>query len=170
MGRFLTIWEGEGQGRRIPLDEKPYILVGRSSNADLRLQEDKSISRGHLEIRIERAGVFVKNLSEKGTLLNGKRLEAEVEVSLNSGDQLVIGHTKLGYEETKAEASDATVAAPAGPGVAASGAKQATSSWDTSMLGRTVAAAPQVVEVEEESDDGHTRAADDGHTRMANAK
>jgi pSer/pThr/pTyr-binding forkhead associated (FHA) protein len=99
MMRFFTILEGEGKGTRKAFTED-LMIVGRSKNADLQI-EDGLVSRRHLEIRVEGDTVFVENKSTHGSLLNGKPLVGVV--SLNPGDVLDIGHTKLSYEEEAKE-------------------------------------------------------------------
>src|SRR5665213_423073 len=101
MNRFFTILEGEGKGHTKPLTSA-LMIVGRSKNADLQI-EDALVSRRHLEVRVEADGVFVENKSTGGSVLNGKPLVGVV--SLNPGDVLEIGHTKLRYDEAVAEAS-----------------------------------------------------------------
>ncbi len=96
MRRFFTILEGEGKGTHKPLTST-LMIVGRSRNADLQI-EDSLVSRRHLEVRVEADAVFVENKSTHGSYLNGKPLVGVV--SLNPGDVLEIGHTKLCYEET----------------------------------------------------------------------
>lgn len=91
----LTILEGAEKGSRKPLTSA-LLIVGRSKNADLQI-EDELVSRRHLEIRVEADAVFVENKSTQGSLLNGKPLLGVV--SLNSGDVLEIGSTKLRFDE-----------------------------------------------------------------------
>jgi hypothetical protein len=98
MNRFFTILEGEGKGLNKPLTSA-LMIVGRSKNADLQI-EDALVSRRHLEVRVEAEGVFVENKSTSGSVLNGKPLVGVV--SLNPGDVLEIGHTKLRYDEAVA--------------------------------------------------------------------
>jgi pSer/pThr/pTyr-binding forkhead associated (FHA) protein len=96
MNRFFTVIEGEGKGQNKPLTSA-LMIVGRSKNADLQI-EDALVSRRHVEVRVEADAVFVENKSTSGSVLNGKPLVGIV--SLNSGDVLEIGNTKLRYEET----------------------------------------------------------------------
>jgi hypothetical protein len=103
MNRFFTILEGEGKGLNKPLTSA-LMIVGRSKNADLQI-EDALVSRRHLEVRVEADGVFIENKSTSGSVLNGKPLVGVV--SLNPGDVLEIGHTKLRYDEAAAVASPA---------------------------------------------------------------
>jgi hypothetical protein len=103
MKRYFTILEGSSKGTRKAFTED-LMIVGRSRNADLQI-EDSLVSRIHLEVRVDGAAVFVENKSTHGSFLNGKPLVGVV--SLNAGDMLEIGHTKLGYEEDSAEAAPA---------------------------------------------------------------
>ena len=101
MNRFFTVIMGEGRELNKPLTSS-LMIVGRSKNADLQI-EDALVSRRHLEVRIEADAVFVENLSTAGSSLNGKPLVGVV--SLNPGDIIEIGSTKLRYDEASAEAS-----------------------------------------------------------------
>jgi pSer/pThr/pTyr-binding forkhead associated (FHA) protein len=101
---ILTIIEGTGKGTSKSLSGA-LMIVGRSKNADLQI-EDPLVSRRHLEIKVEPDGVFVENKSAQTALLNGKPLLGVV--SLNPGDVLEIGNSKLRFEEdTGAPAAEA---------------------------------------------------------------
>ncbi|MGH7970488.1 MAG: FHA domain-containing protein, partial [Limisphaerales bacterium] len=104
MKRSLTILEGPAKGRTEPLD-KSLMIIGRSRHADFQLGDDPFVSKRHLEVRAEAEAVFVENLSPEGTALNGKPLAGAV--SLNPGDVLTIGHTRLRYEESEAAVAEA---------------------------------------------------------------
>jgi len=80
------------------------MIVGRSKNADFQV-EDPLVSRRHLEIRVEGDAVFVENQSTSGSILNGKPLVGVV--SLNPGDVIEIGSTKMRFEEVAAAPSSA---------------------------------------------------------------
>jgi len=101
--------EGAGRGTSKPLSSA-LMIVGRSKNADLQV-EDPLVSRRHLEIRVEADGVFVENKSTQGSSLNGKPLIGVV--SLNPGDVIEIGSTKMRFEEAAAASPP-----PAGVGFA----------------------------------------------------
>jgi len=98
MTGLLTILEGAGKGTSKSLTSA-LMIVGRSKNADLQV-EDPLVSRRHLEIRVEADGVFVENKSTQGSSLNGKPLVGVV--SLNPGDVIEIGTTKMRFEEAAA--------------------------------------------------------------------
>lgn len=98
MKSVLTILEGAGKGTSRPLSSA-LMIVGRSKNADLQV-DDPLVSRRHLEIRVESDAVFVENKSTQGSMLNGKPLTGIV--SLNPGDILEVGNTKMRFEEASA--------------------------------------------------------------------
>ena len=157
MQRFITILEGDGKGLRKPLLTR-RMLVGRSGDADIRINDPK-VSSAHLDLRVEPDAVFVQNVSRFGSSLNDKQLTAEV--SLNPGDVLKIGDTKLRYEE----APDA--AAPPQKPVAAdpvSADLEATRVADTNFM----AAQEKARHKEEAPDEAATRAVVEDGTRIAN--
>lgn len=159
MKRYLTILEGDGKGQSKLLDQ-PLMIVGRSKNADLQV-EDALISRRHLEVRVEADAVFVEDKSSHGSFLNGKRLAGVV--SLNAGDVIELGRTKLRYEEREEQAAAAV--APTGD----TGFEAKSSEIDGTRVAPPGAvgafAAPRKEEEENQAD--HTRAFADDHTRMA---
>lgn len=100
MKSVLTILEGAGKGTSKPLTSS-LMIVGRSKNADVQV-DDPLVSRRHLEIRVEADAVFVENKSTQGSTLNGKPLAGIV--SLNPGDIIEVGSTKMRFEEAPANA------------------------------------------------------------------
>ena len=65
------------------------ILVGRSPNADLRL-EDPSVSRLHARIELRDEGVFVEDLgSRNGTIVEGNRVDGPRPLSVD--DEIAVG-------------------------------------------------------------------------------
>jgi hypothetical protein len=100
MKSVLTILEGAGKGTSKPLTSA-LMIVGRSKNADVQV-DDPLVSRRHLEIRVENDAVFVENKSAQGSMLNGKPLTGIV--SLNPGDVIEVGSTKMRFEEAPASA------------------------------------------------------------------
>ena len=79
--------------------EPPGLVVGRGSDADLRIN-DPGISRRHVELRVEEqrvggrdTGVSAVDLgSTNGMLVNGSRLQ---EAALQDGDTIRIGTTTM---------------------------------------------------------------------------
>jgi Inner membrane component of T3SS, cytoplasmic domain len=101
MKGVLNILEGAGKGTTKPLTSS-LMIVGRSKNADLQV-DDPLVSRRHLEIRVESDAVFVENKSAQGSMLNGKPLTGIV--SLNPGDVIEVGTTKMRFEEAPASSA-----------------------------------------------------------------
>src|SRR6476620_346190 len=94
------------QGQESVAELKPGAnSIGRQSSCTIPLK-DSTLSRLHCEVIL--AGTVATLLdkgSKNGTLLNGKKVEAQV---LQPGDKVVIGATTLWYEKKN-------VAAEAGP-------------------------------------------------------
>ena len=85
----------EVNGVRHPLDP-PGLVVGRGSDADLRIN-DPGISRRHAEIRVRPGGavpsVSVIDLgSTNGLLVNGQRVQ---QASLDDGSTVKVGNTTM---------------------------------------------------------------------------
>lgn len=73
---------------------KPIIVIGRSRECDIRL-DDSSASRKHAEIRRENGRYFLIDLgSTNGVTLNGQRV-TRAQLSLN--DQIIIGETPVTF-------------------------------------------------------------------------
>lgn len=69
------------------------ILVGRSPNADLRL-EDPSVSRLHARIEMRDDGVYVEDLgSRNGTVVDGKPVTAPRRLAVD--DEVTVGSAAL---------------------------------------------------------------------------
>lgn len=97
------IAEGEGawaclalpDGRRVPLGEQ-VAVIGRLPECAVTLS-DPQVSRHHAEIRPARDGYVLVDLgSTNGTLLNGTLIR---EQRLVHGDEIVVGSTRLRFEE-----------------------------------------------------------------------
>jgi predicted component of type VI protein secretion system len=76
--------------------EPPGLVVGRGSNADLRI-DDPGVSRRHVEFRVERVGPVVQLSvvdlgSTNGTTVDGARVQHAV---LRDGSTVQIGSTRL---------------------------------------------------------------------------
>jgi hypothetical protein len=157
MQRFITVLEGDGSGLRKPLLTR-RMLVGRSGDADIRINDPK-VSSAHLDLRVEPDAVFVQNVSRFGSFLNDKQLTAEV--SLNPGDVLKIGDTKLRYEEAPDAAAPPQKPLAADP---VSADLEATRVADTNFM----AAQEKARQKEEAPDEASTRAVVEDGTRIAN--
>ena len=83
--RFVA---GKDQGREFPLPPDLTIVIGRVSDVDLLLLDEK-VSRKHAKISTHQGQVLIEDLaSRNGTFVNGARIRS---VELKEGDQIAIG-------------------------------------------------------------------------------
>ena len=83
--RFVA---GKDQGREFPLPPDLNIVIGRVSDVDLLLLDEK-VSRKHAKISTHQGQVLIEDLaSRNGTFVNGARIRS---VELKEGDQIAIG-------------------------------------------------------------------------------
>ena len=89
---YLLVVEG-GSSSLYPLPRSGEVLIGRSEEADLRLDE-QSASRNHAKILVGEGELRVVDLgSHNGTRVNGERIDAPR--TLSSGDVIAIGECTL---------------------------------------------------------------------------
>src|ERR1051325_1431002 len=107
------------QGQESTAELKPGAnAIGRQSNCTLPLK-DSTLSRLHCEVILAgTVATLVDKGSRNGTLLNGKKIDAQV---LQPGDKIRIGATTLWYEKKTVAAAKprAPKAAPTDPALAA---------------------------------------------------
>lgn len=90
---ILEVVAGPHQGRQFIYDEHDTLLVGRSSHAQLRLNEDPHFSRHHFRLEVNPPTCFLMDLrSRNGTFVNGERV---TERYLVDGDLVSGGRTKM---------------------------------------------------------------------------
>jgi len=107
----IAICRGDGPATRIELT-KERIAIGRSRDEDIVLS-DQWLSRRHAEVRFRDGEYYLQDLgSRNGTLLNGRRIEGEVQ--LVAGDVITLGEHRLVFDTAEAEGdSDGARAFPA---------------------------------------------------------
>ncbi|MCU0664801.1 MAG: FHA domain-containing protein [Myxococcota bacterium] len=90
----LVVVAGPGRGTCFELPTTPATLViGRDRECAIRLMDDQDVSRRHVELRTEVAGVFLRDLgSRNGLTVEGRAVEA---VQLVPGLCATIGRTTL---------------------------------------------------------------------------
>ena len=102
------------QGQESTAELKPGAnSIGRQSNCTIPLK-DSTLSRLHCEVILAgTVATLVDKGSRNGTLLNGKKIEAQV---LQPGDKIQIGATTLWYEKKNvaSEAPKTAAVAPSG--------------------------------------------------------
>ena len=83
----LVMFRPSGQRKDFPVIN-PVTVIGRGENCDLRVPLP-SVSRRHCELRVQGAGLKVKDLaSSNGTYVNNSRV---AETDLRAGDRLAVG-------------------------------------------------------------------------------
>jgi hypothetical protein len=88
----FTVSGGPDQGKAFVIQNFP-ALIGRGSDAAIRLDGDMGVSRKHAEIYEQDGVLRIQDLkSTHGTLINGVQI---VEKGLEPGDQIQVGLTML---------------------------------------------------------------------------
>ena len=94
-GRVM-VHEGRNASYEIEL-RQPVTVIGRGSDADLRLA-DQAVSRRHAEIRVGGGQAVLNDLhSTNGTMVNGARITT---TRLADGDEVRLGETLLIFHKT----------------------------------------------------------------------
>jgi predicted component of type VI protein secretion system len=92
MDVILKVIEGAKSGAKVAL-KKPEFIIGRSQTCHL-CAGSSAISRQHCAILRHENRVTIKDLgSRNGTLVNGVKIEGEVELA--SGDEICVGPLKF---------------------------------------------------------------------------
>ncbi len=94
---YLTVTQGESQGRRLKLADVP-VTLGRSADCDFRLL-NRAISRLHCRVWRDNSGFWVRDLnSTNKTYLNDRPI---VEARLKDGDFITVGGTVVQFTQEK---------------------------------------------------------------------
>lgn len=93
---FLVVEEGGGLSRGEHFDLFGGVSLGRSADADIRL-DDRYASGIHARVFDRSGAYYVEDMnSTNGTLLNSRELHGEAELS--PGDLIRIGDTEFRFE------------------------------------------------------------------------
>lgn len=88
----LSFVAGKDHGREFPLPPDLSIVIGRVSDVDLLLLDEK-VSRKHAKVITHGGKVVVEDLASKnGTFVNGERIRSQ---ELKEGDEIAIGTSKI---------------------------------------------------------------------------
>lgn len=105
-GSFLLVVAGDNAGKLFPLN-KPELLIGRSPNADIRINE-KAVSHSHARIQLDNGVCMLRDLeSTNGTFVNNELITGAVR--LRGGDAVGIGSTTFTYLAGSEGSSDQTI-------------------------------------------------------------
>lgn len=90
---MLRVVAGPHEGQEFIYDQYDTLLVGRSSQAQLRLQHDRHFSRHHFRLEANPPSCYLMDLgSRNGTFVNGERT---TEHFLKDGDVISGGRTRI---------------------------------------------------------------------------
>lgn len=93
----LLVLSGKSAGQAIPISGGKFF-IGRAEDCNLRPYSDL-ISRHHCAILVDQGVVTLRDFGSKnGTLVNGERVRAEVE--LKNGDRLKVGELEFQLQLT----------------------------------------------------------------------
>ncbi len=108
----LRVTTADGEQKRIALEGRLPLLIGRSGEAGLCLA-DKKVSRRHAELTGGDAGaLFLEDLSSRtGTRVNGVPVSGRTKLA--PGDVIRIGETELTLEIAPSASQDSVSASPA---------------------------------------------------------
>jgi pSer/pThr/pTyr-binding forkhead associated (FHA) protein len=88
---ILTATAGEPKSRDFVLEGARQVLIGRSSNCDLQV-DDPTVSRRHCSIDTDGEAVWVRDIgSMNGTYINGEKI-GQPQFVLHDGDVLRLGN------------------------------------------------------------------------------
>ena len=95
MAWLIFVSEGPRYGQMIRLLGSA-ITIGRAEDCEIQV-DDRSISRQHAKVRVERSGEEVRYVmhdlaTDNGTYVNGSR---SLPVELKNGDQIRLGRTEF---------------------------------------------------------------------------
>ena len=100
----LKVIGGRHDGKQIPIKGKKF-LIGREEDCHLRPNSDM-VSRHHCVFTVDEYSVRLRDFgSTNGTLVNGKRIKGEVQLS--HGDKIQVG--KLDFEIVISHSPEANV-------------------------------------------------------------
>ncbi len=91
----LTVIEGPNLGREFAYEQRDRFLVGRTPAAHLCVSRDRFFSRHHFFVEVNPPNVYLVDLhSTNGTSVNSRKNKVE-EATLEHGDIIIGGETKL---------------------------------------------------------------------------
>ncbi|MBS0263706.1 MAG: protein kinase [Planctomycetes bacterium] len=112
---LLRVVSGPHEGLEFQYDEHDTLLAGRSSEAQLRLQNDPHFSRNHFRLEVNPPACFLLDLgSRNGTYVNGNRV---TQCDLQHGDVVSGGRTRIEVSIQTAPGTPAAAPAVASPAV-----------------------------------------------------
>ncbi len=103
-GPYLEVLGGPEDGRICSTKDKT-TRIGRSSDNDLDLGLDPSVSRTHASIEQRDGGFFLKDVGSRGgTSVDGRPVQGEVQ--LRGGQVIEVGQTALLFHLDKGDGAE----------------------------------------------------------------
>lgn len=102
---MIVVEPGTAEERTVPVVDR--LVVGREcagiDDGHRLVLGDDTISRQHLEIRLDEAEdrAVVLDMSTNGTRVNGVRIERAVPIPIRPGDRLQVGETHLEFQSDR---------------------------------------------------------------------
>ena len=102
---FVVVDPGTASEMQVPIDGK--LIIGREcagvSERHRLLVRDETVSRTHLEIRVDADGTraWAVDLSSHGSQLNGVDMQPSMPVPLRGGDELTVGSMTLQFRAAR---------------------------------------------------------------------
>ncbi|HKO48648.1 MAG TPA: sigma 54-interacting transcriptional regulator [Polyangiaceae bacterium] len=91
VGSYELLVTGDGGVWHVPLPKQAEFLIGRTSEAEIRL-DGNSVSRRHALFRVLEGGFALRDLgSANGTILRGQPVPTESEIGLVPGEAFTVG-------------------------------------------------------------------------------
>jgi len=91
---YLRFLDGPEEGQRVMLDgQKPYLILGRSPDCDVLLDES-NVSRRHARVTVDFSGIWIEDLGSK----NGIQVASEVvrdKVRLKDRTEVQVGGVRM---------------------------------------------------------------------------
>jgi len=107
---YLVVLNGLQAGQRVKIHPPPSrLLVGRSESCQLKLA-DADVSREHFEVVRDIDGVLIRNLDSKNGVMLGDQWIQERRI--RSGNELVVGATRIKFEDPAEESIRALAEQP----------------------------------------------------------
>jgi len=89
----LQVTTGPGSGRKLPVQPREVVRVGRSEAADVCFQQDVTMFDIHFEIETQDDLCLLRDLVGGGTFVNNQAVNGEA--ALTDGDVILAGETSL---------------------------------------------------------------------------
>ncbi len=107
MEAYLEVLQGPLKGTTIELKVGQPLTIGRLAECGLAIPHDPTISRRHCQIDVVPPDCLLTNLSDNGTILNGREI---TEAKLEHGDAIELGaNTSIAFNRGRFDDEESVV-------------------------------------------------------------